>query len=491
MTKVADFFDMRDLGRIRHARLMRLCFWLISVVALTLFTFLLSFIGPDGYAAYRVCIFVSLAFYLGTMATVFFHSERRVTPLFLFMAAFYLVRNSQLLLFALGINFNAYSILHLQGYLKDAIILTSVCNLWAGLAAVFATVPAGEHVRRLTAVEDSCDRARMRRVLGIGCAVTGLAAFVLAVLRLVFLLLYGVAKAQTLGAQIPGIFRFAESLFLPLCLAMGAFFYGKKLAYLTLGAAAGYCLLTALGSDYATGAAGIVTVLFLLCFFEKNTKKRLRMVLIALAVCLLLPFLAQSSYMIRERVSLGSLSFGSFWIGGIRVIGDSCVSLLAMLNIVPDSEHCLLGGGYLCSILRGALPLELDPSGTLERLTANAQIYEKWSAMYFGWATGGVGFSTDAEGYVNFGWYAFLPVFLLVLVLAFFLNRYRWYGEDAIFPKYAACVLLLAGLALPGKDCAGVWRTLVFGVLLLSLLLRRTCRPMPDDASATPESESA
>lgn len=486
---MADFFDMRDLGRIRHARLMRLCFWLIAVVALTLFTFLLSFIGPNGYTAYRVCIFVSLAFYLCTMATVFLHSEHRITPLLAFMAAFYLVRNSQLLLFALGINFNAYSILHLQGYLKDAIILTSVCNLWSGLAAVFATIPAGEQVRRLTAAEDSCDRTRMRRVLGISCAVTGLAAYVLSVLRLVLLLRYGVAEAQALCAQIPGILRFAESLFVPLCLALGAFFYGQRLAYWTLVATIGYCLLTALGSDYATGAAGIVTVLFLLCFFEKDAKKRLRMALITLAVCLLLPFLAQSAYMIRDRIPIGSLSFGSFWIGGIRVIGDSCVSLLAMLNVVPNSEHSLLGSGYLCSILRGCLPLELDPTGTLERLTANAQIYTKWSATYFNWANGGVGFSTDAEGYVNLGWYAFLPVFLLVLVLAFFLNRYRWYAEEAIFPKYAACVLLFAGLALPGKDCAGIWRALLFDILLLSWLLRKTC-PALDEPPITADAEN-
>lgn len=156
-------------------------------------------------------------------------------------------------------------------------------------------------------------------------------------------------------------------------------------------------------------------------------------------------------------------------------IGYGCFALLAALRIVPNTESFRFGLSYAENLLGGILPPELDPSGILERLTADTRIYETWGARYFSEVTAKVGFSPDAEAYLNFGRFGFLAIFVICTLIAFFLNRYRRYGQDSRFPKYAACVLLYACLMIPTGDSSAVLRMFLWGVLLMALAIR-ACR---------------
>ena len=126
-----EFFDIRDLFRIDKRRRLRLGLWLIAVIALTLWLFYQKYRDAE-QSVYYASMIASLVLFGAELVWIFLCSDRRITPLILFLAAFYLVRNSQFLLMLLGVSFDVHHLVIMKAELKSAITLTSVGNIWAG-----------------------------------------------------------------------------------------------------------------------------------------------------------------------------------------------------------------------------------------------------------------------------------------------------------------------------------------------------------------------
>ena len=464
------FFDIRDLFRIDKRRRIRLGFWLIAVIALTLWLFIQNYRDAE-QSAYFACIIASLAFFAIELAWIFQKSDCRITPLLLFLAAFYLIRNSQFLLILFGVPFDVHHLVMMKAELKSAIVLTSVGNIWAGFAGIVATVPQKELPPVRVASQDRADRYRLFIFLCVGGLLTGVIAYLLAALRLSYFISGGMAEVGLFNGRVPAIFHWAESLFVPFGFAAITFYGGERFGAITAGTLTVYFLLTLFCGNLPLGVAGLFSMVFLFRMISRVPNSRPRTLGALAATGGLLLILSLLATVLRDPGGVGEISLRSIAIDAFSGIGYGCFALLAALRIIPDAEPFLFGREYAESVLSGMIPPNLDPTGTLERLTSDTRIYEVWGPRYFSEVTAEIGFSPDAEAYLNFGMFGFVALFLLCLVIAFFLNRYREYGKESRFPKYAACVLLYVCLTIPGRDSSAVLRMLIWGILLMSLAI--------------------
>lgn len=469
-----EFFDIRDLFRIDKRRRLRLGLWLIAVIALTLWLFYQKYRDAE-QSVYYASMIASLVLFGAELVWIFLCSDRRITPLILFLAAFYLVRNSQFLLMLLGVSFDVHHLVIMKAELKSAITLTSVGNIWAGFAGIVATVPQAELPSADTTEQDCADSRRLFVFLCVGGLLSGAVAYALAILRFSQFLSGGMAAVDALGGQLPAILPWVEALFVPFGMAAVAFYGKERFGASAIGALTGYFLLALFCGNLPLGAAGLFVTVFLICLQSQTTGNRARTHVALAATGVLVLLLSLLATVLRNLKGGEFLSLPSIAVNAFSDIGYGCFALLAALRIVPNTESFRFGLSYAENLLGGILPPELDPSGILERLTADTRIYETWGARYFSEVTAKVGFSPDAEAYLNFGRFGFLAIFVICTLIAFFLNRYRRYGQDSRFPKYAACVLLYACLMIPTGDSSAVLRMFLWGVLLMALAIR-ACR---------------
>lgn len=465
------FFDVRDVFRIGKQRKLRLGLWLIAVIALTLWLFFQNY--RESEQAATACIIASLIFFAAELVWIFIASDRRVTPLILFLIVFYLVRNCQFLLVLFGVPFDVHHLVLLKEQLKGGIVLTSAGNVWAGYAGIVATVPQKE-LRRMpprVALQDCTDERRLFAFLCIGFLLTGIGAYGAAILRFSRFSENGMAAVEELNGRLPMILSWVEALFVPFGFASVAYFGKKRFGAVAIGALTGYFLLTLVCGSLPLGVGGLVAMVFLICLIMQTSRDRVQTFGIFAAIGILVLLLSFLVTLMREPNRWEELPLRNIVIDTISEIGYGCVALLAALRIVPTSEPFLFGRGYAESLLGGILPPQTDSVGFLARLTADTRIYETWERHYFGELKGVESFP-DAYAYLNFGQFGFLAIFVLCVLIAFLLNRYRQYERDCKFPKYAACVLLYASLTFSYRGGTAILRTFVWGVLLMALAIR-------------------
>ena len=245
---------------------------------------------------------------------------------------------------------------------------------------------------------------------------------------------------------------------------------GIKGQAVAIGALTGYFLLTLVCGSLPLGVGGLVAMVFLICLIMQTSRDRVQTFGIFAAIGILMLLLSFLVTLMREPNGLEKLSLRNIVIDTVSEIGYGCVALLAALRIVPTSEPFLFGRGYAESLLGGILPPQTDSVGFLARLTADTRIYETWGQHYFGELKGIESFP-DAYAYLNFGQFGFLAIFVLCVLIACLLNRYRQYERDCKFPKYAACVLLYASLTFSYRGGTAILRMFVWGVVLMSLAI--------------------
>lgn len=454
------FLDIRDLARHDRQRRLYLCRWLIAVTALTLVMFFLNYLDLE-YPAYVICTVLSLVAFAAELACILRASACRVTPLLLFLIALYMTRNSQLLLILFGVQFDAHDLILLQQHLKGAIVLTSVGNLWAGFAGLIVAAPVADEARTACA-GDEWDSPVRGRILSIGATVTGLAAYAERILS--------AARADGVMPYWRQLLSFVAFLFVPFGFALLVRYPKRRRGAAAAFTLAVYFLCSVFLGKLSEGIAGLfVLAVFFCCLWETQGKRRGETAVLGV-ILLLLGLLSGLATYLREPSLYGS-SFGTTLVTWIGSIGSGFLSLLVTVSIVPTSEPFLLGREYAASWLTGIMPPELDPTGTLDRLTADTRLPSLWEEPYLRDFQGLVGFSADMEGYLNFTWFGFVAVFLLCLGIGFLLDRYRRYRTDSVLPRYVACVMLWAALTLPGRATAHAVRMFVWGVLAVGAIL--------------------
>ena len=98
-------------------------------------------------------------------------------------------------------------------------------------------------------------------------------------------------------------------------------------------------------------------------------------------------------------------------------LGGSVFPLFVMMNIVPSIEPFQYGKQYLLSFFAAIIPSAVDFTGIATKLTQDWSIFEEWIKRYYGQYKFGLGFSLNAEAYINFGWLGIIAIFLLMIVV--------------------------------------------------------------------------
>ena len=461
---MTSFPDLQDPAKSAKARRLHLCGWLIAVVFLTLTLFLLNYVDSE-YPIYIVSILLSLLMFLAELACVFRNSGCRVTPLLIFLAALYLTRNSQLLLILFGVQFDVHHLVLLRQYLKSGIILTSIGNIWGGFAGVIVAAPQKQLPERTERAD--LPTSALTRFLMIGLFLTGPVAY--AGILQIILLGFGIRFSIPRPVSVIG------NLFVPFGFAALICHAKFKKGAAAAGLLVGYFLLAALYGDISAGIAGLFVLTVFFCCLWGVPEKRGRNAAVLAAVLLLLAVLSVLFGYLNMPGAFEGKSAGGIAIKWISGIGCGCLPLLAMMRVVPASESFLFGREYAESLLKGVIP-RVRAGGLLDQWTSDTMIWMLWDEKYLQTFPEDLGFSVDAEAYLNFGFFGFLAVFLICLGMALLLDRYRAYGRGGMFVRYTACVMLWAGLTVSGKDLSHLVGMFVWGVVLMGLAWRLCTR---------------
>ncbi len=444
------FFDIRQLFRIDKNGKIKIGLWTIAVVFLTLAMFFLKFLDIE-FPIYVICTVASLVLFIGEMLFVFRHSGHRITPLLIFLSAFYFVRNSQYLLILFGVPFDAHPLILLQPNLKDAIVMTSIGNIWAGFSGVLLTASEDTAPQNTEDFSEPVSAKLFWRILhlsGLFCAVIA----------------YGFGFFRMVKATdwIPEFLLFFEDLFVPIAFFAILFLDGQR-KYEVTGLLAGYFLVASFGDRQSAGYAGLFLIFLLLArtVCKDNRKKSLILFGVSALVTALLS--AGSFFLLSD--DLEGLVFGEkigMWLADI---GRDSVTLLKTVSIVPDSEPQLFGNGYVAEFLAGLLP-----NGVLPNLTSKINLLTVWNETYFSSLSDTTAFSWDAEGFLNFGWLGFLGVFVGSLLVGMLLDRERRIGENR-YTKFVTVTMLWVVLSMTGNSSSHIWRIFLWGILPVTVFL--------------------
>ena len=429
-----------------------------------------QFIGNSTALLVKICVWVSFALFFLQLISIFFHSNKRITGAFLFLALFYLFQNGQLLLWASDVSFNNYYVMYFEATLFSGAIFTSVSNLVAAYAGILCCRRISMKKWRVSKI-DRYDRETVSFALGIAVILLGLVVIPLTIWKFTLAIRGGYDAVREAENSIPSVVGFIEYMFSPFGLAYLLYTPRKRNRVVAMSALILFYLLTTLCGDRTTGISGLLALSFALYIRENDDNKRRKLAVGLAMTCVALACLGYIVAYVRTGDAEYSIAIGDVITGVVQEIGFSCIPLLCMMSIVPGSEAFLYGKGYLYSLIGGIVPSKLDVTGTVEKINQQSHIFEEWQTQYYPNFDFGLGFSLNAESYINFGWFGFIAIFVVCFVVVYFLNQYQEYLPDSIFPKYVACILIFAWVTLARRDSYYVWKAIVYCVVLLQIYL--------------------
>jgi len=422
----------------------------------------------------KICIFWSLAVLAFECHVICRLSKSFLSPTILFLTVYYLFQNGQLLLYAVGIQFNTYYIFLLREHLQDVAVFSSVSNMLAGLSGVFSVSNLGNQMQKHKhTIIDKYDTKQSAFSLKLGVILTGMVAIPEVIVKFSYAIRGGYSAVRSLESSIPSIINFAEYMFVPFSFAF--LHYSKEASerrfvtvILTL-----WCIITAFCGDRTTGIAGLFATAYIFYFNEMDRKRRYKQVARLVIIGVVLIFFVQLAYAFRTQSSIIEALSGenNVFISFVSDLGFSSFPLFTMMSIVPEHETFLWGKGYLLSMIGGIIPSFLDPTGTISWFNQQSRIFESWHEQYFGNYSFGFGFSLNAEAYINFGWYGLIVLFFVCLAVIRWLNRENKNKEQSVFSRYTVCILLFMWFTLPRRDTYYFWKAIVYCVFLMRIYL--------------------
>ena len=144
-------------------------------------------------------------------------------------------------------------------------------------------------------------------------------------------------------------------------------------------------------------------------------------------------------------------------------------TLYTTMDVVPSSEpyqHM----GYIYSAVSGFIPTFFDLTGIVTEIYEKSRYNEKWHDKYYSQFDWGFGFSLNAEAFATFGWFGFIPLFLLCLIIFYFL-RFNHLNYISKFDLFLSCALLFYWITLPRRDSYYVWNALFYYVFVIKVYI--------------------
>ena len=449
---------------------------ILLIIFLVYIPFLLSH-RNDAYLELfiKIACITSLCIYIYEIWSVYTITGRIFTPPIMFLIAFYIFQNGQLLLLALGIDFNKFYINLLKNYTMQVVVFSSISNVIAGFVAILFACPkeklkASSSIRRIDKIAPDF----IKEVARMGVIVTSLLTFPLILLKFTYCLSGGYSAVRTFESSLPSIVNFIEYFFMPFSILYMVYAGKDRSKYVRIIVII-WALLTSLCGDRTIGIGALVVIIYMYFLQASDTKegigKKIVKYLGLAVLAILLVGLIQFAYAFRTKSAFGFSSIIEMFITTFSDLGFSCFPLFTMMKVVPQSEGFLYGSGYLLSFIGGLIPSFIDVTGTINKINAQSRIFETWQTKYYGQYNFGFGFSLNAEAYINFGWLGLISIAIVLIIIFKMLSGYNPDDKNDLWGCYKICVLVFLWFTLPRRDSYYVWKAISYALILMKIFI--------------------
>lgn len=421
--------------------------------------------GHDEMLVIRLGVFSSLLLLGIQVFRIVRISNMWFSPCLIYLALYYLFQNGILFLSATATEFNTFYIDKFGMYVIDATVFASISNVVAGFSCI-AAILIGGHMPHKSKVE-MLPELLIRKASMCGFLITGSVAIPLVIMKTGVALGGGYHAVRTYEESIPFFINFVEYLFMPFSI-LSLLYVSHKRVLLTFTVI--WLILTAYCGDRTVGLSGLLIVSFL--NFKNQLSRGERKKAFFKFACILgvLMLLVQAISIVRSQGSVSDIrDDGNPILHFFSELGFSTITLFSMMDIVPSCEDFQNGTGYLAALISGFIPANADPTGIIRELVQYRDIQQVWMDTYFTFKFG-LGFSLNAEAYINFGWYGFFSLFIVNYVVFHFLNYFSRTNVSK-FDTYISLTLLFLWCTLPRRDSYYVWKALMYSVILMRIYL--------------------
>ncbi len=440
-------------------------YWLLTIL---LYAFLLYRIqiSLSPISAIRISVFSSLFLFGLEIKSICRLSKSIFTPCLIYLALYYFFQNGLFLLLAIDENFSSNYLRKFSEYIVKATLFSSLSNVIAGYACIVIML-LSKKKKQLSKVDTYNPEVVANRAF---CAflLSGIVAMPLVLLKFNVARVGGYHAVRAYEESIPFFLNFIEYFFVPF--AILTLLYNNNVRQMVLFVTLVWLLLTSYCVDRTVGLSGILIVSFI-TLLKNNSKgpSKKNIVFFSLIIIGLL-VLVQGISIVRNQRDISAMGEEGPLMHFVSELGFSSVSLLMMMDIVPQSENYLGGIGYLSSFISGLVPANADPTGIVSSIIEYRRISNGWIEDYYNF-TFGLGFSLNAEAYINFGWLGLFPLFGIHLIVFYFLNFSNSKRVPSLFDQYTSFVLLFLWCTLPRRDSYYLWKALVYSILFVKLYL--------------------
>lgn len=437
---------------------------ILIVIALLLFEFNWSSIDFQ-----LSCVLGTVLAFL-SLVNVLIFKKKIIDPIIIFFATFILFQYGLPILRAFNPNYYSYYLtIFSEADLIYCSNITILCILFAGLAIILI----GERITSRRSFFLNDDRSKMIWIIFFIVALfTGIYSMYIQVKVIGYARAYGynAAKVDTAGIT-TSLSRLTDALFVPSVLIMLVYSKNKLQSLISVGYALLFAVLCILGGG-RTVALGLLLAIgyhIYTRFFLKRFGKA--SILIAIVGVFLIAYIAVLVAALRLDSST-NITFGSVIESVFDEMGFNFTSICFTRMFVNSPGQFLNGQSYADLALL-LLPKSIDSSGYLETLYNN--IPETWLATqlalnygeFFNW---GVGYSLIAEAYMNFGDFAYLPIFAITFLLTWLIDR-NHVGNAKLFNEYVKTVMIFSLLTISRRSSYSLVKELEYKLLIPVLII--------------------
>lgn len=451
---------------------------IISFIAILIVIFTRGFI--QGKSFILTCTIISLAVFVYELYSIYKITRQLFNMCIIFLISFYFFQNGQLLLLALGIKFNMFYINTLKQFIEDVVMFSALSNIVAGLAGVIVS-KGPLQCTKYPGIDQYSDQS-VAKAAKYGLIITGVVSYPLIFIKFFVYALHGRYYAvRAFEESLPSIVGLADYMFVPFSFLFIIFTNNRRSRKLVFLMMFIWFVLTALCGDRTTGISGLLMLAYInyLKNIEKQNKKNYKYIFKLLIIGLVLIAFIRVVFVFRNGGNVMDVILnpvGNIFIDVIEELGFSCFPLFMMMNIVPSLEKFQYGKQYLLSFFAAFFPSSLDFTGIVTELTQDWGIYSKWIDKYYSQYNFGVGFSLNAEAYINFGWFGIIAIYFLMTVVLSNLSKASHQKKcGSKFGFYKEVALSYVWMTLPRRSSYYIWNGIFWCVIIMGLYLRIIC----------------
>lgn len=398
-------------------------------------------------------------------------NHKLLTLYFIFLLSFYIFQNGQLVLYALNINYNYF---YIESYELSYLVLCCIYSTYSLFAALFVAglsmSIAQDKVHRMDRYNNI-----ISKIAPIAFFLNGVVSIPLLLYKFSFAISGGYYSVREIEEKIPFILGFIEYFFIPLGILALIYSTNKFQKKVLSIAIISWSILTALTGDRTTGIAGILVVILIAINTKEDTKRihnsnRIKRSMLIILLLVLLGYFIQIAYLYRtkEAITFSNIFNMNVIFSTLGELGFSFFPLLLSMRIVPQSEKFLLGRTYLYSIPGGIFPQNLDLTGFIRYTNEMSRIPQKWLEQHYSYNFG-LGFSLNAESYVNFGWFGLIAILVICSIIAKILREPNFKNKNYKFSQYISFVMLFVTITLPRRELYYLIKGYTYNVFLISI----------------------